>query len=105
VLVTASLKRNKKNRVPLAKFIRESKDNKPCSDCKREFRYYVLDFDHVGEKSFLISTAAKAGVSLERIAAEIAKCDIVCANCHRERTFKRLVEKNDESLPRRSTRG
>jgi len=29
------------------------------------------------------------------IDAEIAKCDIVCSNCHRERTHKRLKDKYD----------
>lgn len=60
---------------------------KPCTDCKNNFPYYVMDFDHVrGEKSFNISIAA-GKYSLARIKEEIEKCDVVCANCHRERTF------------------
>lgn len=46
-----------------------------------------MDFDHVrGTKKFAISTYAHA-VSSETLTKEIAKCDLVCANCHRERTY------------------
>ncbi len=30
-------------------------------------------------------------VDTENLLAEVSKCDIVCANCHRERTFRRRV--------------
>ena len=51
-----------------------------------------MDFDHrLGEvKSFVISYAPGRH-SLEAITAEIAKCDVVCANCHRLRTRDRLA--------------
>lgn len=59
----------------------------PCADCNTSYPTYVMDFDHVrGKKHFNLSKAAAAMTSLEEIAAEIAKCDVVCANCHRERT-------------------
>jgi hypothetical protein len=46
-----------------------------------------MDFDHVrGEKLFGI--AVNMNISWERLEAEIAKCEIVCANCHRIRTKK-----------------
>ena len=48
-----------------------------------------MDLDHVrGGKEFKVSDAVQLayGVSLERSWAEIAKCDVVCANCHRVRT-------------------
>lgn len=48
-----------------------------------------MDFDHrdPAEKSFNISTAIPSGKGYERVLVEAAKCDIVCANCHRERTW------------------
>ena len=61
---------------------------KPCMDCGREYPHYVLDFDHVrGDKRRAVSKMKYCSVRL--LLEEIAKCDVVCANCHRERTFKR----------------
>lgn len=51
-----------------------------------------MDFDHVrGEKKFNISIAAVKLMSIAIVQSEIEKCDVVCANCHRERTFKRIL--------------
>lgn len=64
--------------------------SRPCLDCKRRYPPYVMDFDHVkGRKSFQVSIARRLWVSVARILKEIAKCELVCANCHRERTHKR----------------
>jgi transposase-like protein len=64
----------------------------PCADCGRRYPHYVMDFDHrPGEKKRfnLANAAGSSRMSWEVIAAEIAKCDVVCANCHRERTYQR----------------
>jgi hypothetical protein len=64
--------------------------NFPCIDCGLEYPWYVMDFDHVrGEKKFDLSVAAQKGRSIKSILDEIAKCELVCSNCHRERTFNR----------------
>jgi hypothetical protein len=47
----------------------------------------VLEFDHVRGKSANISDLIRSEVGLARLAAEIARCDIRCANCHRRRTL------------------
>lgn len=50
----------------------------------------ALQFDHVrGEKVESISRMVLMALSWERIEAEIAKCDVVCANCHAIRTDDR----------------
>lgn len=60
----------------------------PCADCGKIYPPYVMDFDHVrGEKKFDISLSERT--AWETVLAEIAKCDVVCANCHRERTWER----------------
>lgn len=67
--------------------IRDSK-TAPCADCGVSYPSYVMDFDHVrGVKEFEIGKSRTPIKSPDKIRAEIAKCDIVCANCHRERTF------------------
>lgn len=61
----------------------------PCDDCKQTFIPEAMDFDHVrGEKKFNISSAMKRR-SLKEVLEEVAKCDLVCATCHRIRTFNR----------------
>lgn len=64
------------------------KDN-PCMDCGRKYPYYVMDFDHRENKKFSLSQCVSRGYNKERILNEISKCDLVCANCHRERTHNR----------------
>jgi len=51
-----------------------------------------MHFDHrPGEiKEFEIGFAVR-GYSRRRILAEIAKCDLVCANCHAVRTYRRRI--------------
>lgn len=60
--------------------------SKPCTDCGVQYPYYVMQFDHLRDKEFNI---ARSNRSLIKIKAEIAKCELVCANCHAERTHKR----------------
>jgi hypothetical protein len=57
----------------------------PCVDCG-ERDPIVLEFDHVGEKAASISELLSDGASMKAVDAEIARCEVVCANCHRRRT-------------------
>jgi hypothetical protein len=62
----------------------------PCMDCGRRFPACAMDFDHrnaVSKRSAVMRMIGRAGTG--RILEEVAKCDIVCANCHRLRTFRR----------------
>lgn len=85
--------------------------DRPCEDCGNRFPPQSMDFDH-REPELKRFTIARATVKAEKIAwtpgrrrrvrntkerqvtwaelrAEVAKCDVVCANCHRLRTQKR----------------
>lgn len=74
----------------LREFVNELKDN-PCTDCGVEYHPCMMDFDHIGEfkKTMSISQMVTRGLSVERILKEIEKCELVCSNCHRFRTFLR----------------
>lgn len=62
---------------------------RPCMDCGGRFPPEAMDFDHVrGEKLFSVGQAGSR--SLQDIFDEMEKCGLVCANCHRVRTRKRL---------------
>jgi hypothetical protein len=56
----------------------------PCTDCGQTDPV-VLEFDHLRDKSFVIGTALTR-YGWDKIVAEIEKCEVVCANCHRRRT-------------------
>jgi hypothetical protein len=66
------------------------KSGKPCTDCGRIFPPEVMQWDHVpgAPKLGNMSTDFR-GRSREEILDEIAKCELVCANCHAIRTFDR----------------
>ena len=59
----------------------------PCRDCG-ETDPIVLEFDHLRDKAFNIGEALPYR-NWESILAEITKCDVVCANCHKRRTVRR----------------
>ncbi len=60
----------------------------PCVDCGED-DHVVLTFDHVrGEKRFTIADRLHT-MRWERLLDEIAKCEVVCANCHMRRTATR----------------
>lgn len=59
----------------------------PCKGCG-EASPVKLDFDHrkSAEKEDIVSSLIWRPVSLTRLKTEISKCDVLCANCHREKT-------------------
>ncbi len=59
----------------------------PCVDCG-ENDPVVLEFDHLRDK--VKNVSAMMGHPWWKVVAEIAKCEVVCANCHRRRTVARL---------------
>lgn len=59
----------------------------PCVDCG-ETDPVVLEFDHVRDKAYDVSRLL-LGYSWARVLREIEKCEVVCANCHRRRTYAR----------------
>ena len=64
----------------------------PCVDCNRRFAPCAMDFDHIhpSTKNYVVTRMiGRAGTA--RILEEAAKCDIVCANCHRRRTHDRRM--------------
>ena len=68
--------------------------SRPCADCGVQYPYYVMDLDHREgvEKKFSLHSVQYA--TKAAILREIEKCDVVCANCHRERTQRRRLKLN-----------
>lgn len=70
-------------------FLEQYLGTHPCVDCG-ESDIIVLEFDHLRDKKFEIGLGRSNGYSVAALASEIKKCDVVCCNCHRRRTFSRL---------------
>lgn len=69
------------------RYIVDAKKSVPCADCGQQYPPYVMDFDHLGDKLFNISAAHSSPT--QKVLNEIEKCEVVCSNCHRERTYRR----------------
>lgn len=72
--------------------VRHLKMKMGCVDCGYNAHPAALDFDHRPGEQKGLSISKMYLRSWESILAEIAKCDLVCANCHRIRTEERRLE-------------
>ena len=73
-------------------YFQQIKIERGCADCGYRTNPVALDFDHLPGATKVYRVACMAGMSRKLIDAEIAKCEVVCANCHRVRTHERLAE-------------
>lgn len=78
----ANKRKNIKNLADGKSLIAQEK-NKPCADCGNSFPTCCMDFHHLFDKKFEIGRCIHFG--LKRLKAEIAKCVVICSNCHRIR--------------------
>ena len=65
------------------------KSSTPCVDCGACFHPEVMEYDHRDGAQKYKAISRMMGLSWSTIEIEMAKCDLVCANCHRMRTFNR----------------
>lgn len=77
-------------------YVRQLKESTACADCGRYGPYYCMDYDHTTSiKNFEIGFGTSStGITLERLKAEIALCELVCAYCHRIRTHNQGYRRN-----------
>lgn len=72
--------------------LKSERKNRPCMDCGKTYPPYVMDFDHRdGLTKCYTLAATNHAVGRATLEAEMEKCDVVCANCHRIRTHNRKV--------------
>ena len=89
--------RRRKYRVSRHRLVLEMK-KVPCADCGKRYPHYVMDFDHhegIGKLGNISNLINRNFLSMEKLRKEIEKCDVVCANCHRIRTFARMKNKRE----------
>lgn len=82
------IKRNQANKAKMREYL-DSKKEAPCMDCGKSFPPCVMDFDHrdPSTKKYRVSQLLLYGKRI--VDEEIAKCDLICSNCHRIRTHMR----------------
>lgn len=82
------------------RYITEMKQ-RPCTDCSRTFPEVAMDFDHVperGQKLCDVSRMVYGSYSMQSVKDEIAKCDLVCACCHRIRSAGRRWSRSNKRI-------
>lgn len=82
--------RSKSSREKYREEVRKIKEASPCVDCNISYPYYIMHFDHLdsSEKINGVSAILRTG-GIGGAIKEIEKCELVCANCHATRTWKR----------------
>ena len=66
------------------------KESLPCTDCGKFFPHPAMTWDHLPGYEKRDDVGSLTRTSSRRVVLdEIAKCEIVCANCHALRTFER----------------
>jgi hypothetical protein len=77
-------------------YVNNIRANSFCTDCKKQYHFSIMEFDHTKpgtkrgtSKHGGVMWLAKSGYSQKNIDLEIAKCEIVCSNCHAYRTWYR----------------
>jgi hypothetical protein len=78
-------------------YINDLKSFTPCIDCGNVYPPECMDFDHISnDKVANVARLSNLGLSIQSLMTEIAKCELVCSNCHRIRTKARLVQRKTQ---------
>ena len=101
------------SRIRQAQEFLNAKKGVPCADCGQHFAHWIMEFDHVAaDKLFNISEATVWLFShhhpevrakrMTQIENELKKCEVVCANCHKNRTHIRGTQGKSNPTKKRA---
>lgn len=90
-------KHDRERKIKRTKTVQEIKLSRGCADCGYREHAEALEFDHLYGKVAHVS--GMRGNKWIGVLEEIAKCDVVCANCHRVRTVRRRALTGKSPLP------
>lgn len=79
----------KQHKAEVQSWLRSYKSTLKCILCSEQHPA-CLQFHHrnPSDKSFGVAIAATIGITIPRILEEIAKCDVLCGNCHSKEHYK-----------------
>jgi hypothetical protein len=86
---------NRAKRAERKEFLDGIKLASGCTDCGYSKHPAALEFDHLPGTEKVAPVASMVLADMKRLLAEIEKCEIVCANCHRIRTTDRKQWKSE----------
>jgi hypothetical protein len=69
--------------------------SQPCSICGETYESFNMHLDHVGQRTKYICQMKKYRV--ETLLAELKKCQVLCALCHRKKSISEQLEKFSEA--------
>ena len=70
----------------------------PCAHCGGVFPAVCMDHDHIDPNTKKLCVAQMMGYSWKMIKDEIAKCELLCANCHRIKTYETTVRQKQHRI-------
>jgi hypothetical protein len=93
LLLKKQKEKNRRHLEKIGRWLNEYKKGLSCSRCS-ESHPATLQFHHRDpkDKEFSIGTYRHGRFSRERLLKEIAKCDVICANCHAKEHWSHLYE-------------
>jgi hypothetical protein len=100
-MARSSAEREMTSRQKKVAYVQAYKLERGCFDCGYRESAYALDLDHrdpthknpqLRRQVRDHRPRAAWSLSWENLLAELPKCDVVCANCHRIRTYERRAE-------------
>ena len=74
-----------------AKIIKEEKLKRGCEKCGYNKHHAALDFDHLDPTKKRRDIAKMHTTNIASLKAEIEKCQVLCANCHRIKTYEQRL--------------
>jgi len=79
----AYIKKAARHRAAYAEWWKEFKATLSCEECGEDHPA-TIDFHHVRDKEITLANAIHQGWGKKRVMEEVAKCKVLCANCHRK---------------------
>ena len=82
--------RTNRNRTIKKRELWDYKESIGCVDCGEKYPHYMLEFDHLPVYDKIDSpTQIVHKYGIKKALEEVSKCDVVCANCHKIRSYLR----------------
>jgi hypothetical protein len=86
---TRLMARKRERRREVVRWHRELKESQPCADCGGFFHHAAMSWDHLPGSEKISEVSHLTRFSRKAVLAEIAKCELVCLNCHAVRSYMR----------------